>query len=215
MICRNVTKDNNLVFCNSEGLNLPTAIQICIENEVVHTFDLSTLSQDTEIESVTYTATDTTTVTLTNLLISCYKSKQNRIKFTYTCSKNISIIYVNNNNYQVRFNAGNNVDVDEVWMCSSIKNVDFVENEKAVASALIQKLSICKGELWFAINYGLPLFEKTTSRGIFDSRIALITSKQTGVLEIQSFSSKVEKTNYYASMNIKTLYGDVSLSINR
>ena len=78
----------------------------------------------------------------------------------------------------------NSIDKNIVWFGSygieedgKAKKVNgdfvenFVENEKAVAQSLKKKLSVIQGELWYHINYELPLYNKVKSKGVLDAVI--------------------------------------------
>ena len=87
----------------------------------------------------------------------------------------------------------NSIDKNIVWFKSygieedgKAKKVDenFVENEKAVAQSLKQKLSVIQGELWYHINYGLPLYNKVKSKGVLDAVILGILEDHPSVKKI-------------------------------
>lgn len=109
-----------------------------------------------------------------------------------------------------RNSVGNNI----VWFGSSgiteegkAKKADnFVENEKAVAQSLKQKLSIIQGELWYHINYGLPLYNKIKSKGVFDAVILGIIEDHPSVKKIVSFESSIVNHKYTFTFTINTIY---------
>ena len=91
----------------------------------------------------------------------------------------------------------------------------YAEYQEGVASSLIQRLSIIKGELWYQINYGLPLFDKVKSKGIYDSTIIGIISNHPDVTDIETFNSYVVKNVYYFDAKINTIYNEsLELSSN-
>lgn len=94
----------------------------------------------------------------------------------------------------------------------AIKADNFVENEKAVASSLIQRLSVLKKELWYRISYGLPLFEKVKSKVFMDSEITQIIMSHPEVSRIQSFSSYIINREYSYDCVIITTYGEIKLN---
>lgn len=109
-----------------------------------------------------------------------------------------------------RNSVGNNI----VWFGSSgitedgkAKKADnFVENEKAVAQSLKQKLSIIQGELWYHINYGLPLYNKIKSKGVFDTVILGIIEDHPSVKKIVSFESSITNHKYNFKFVANTIY---------
>lgn len=121
----------------------------------------------------------------------------------------------------VKDNQTNNI----VWFGSYGKNDDgtakfanvdnkhdnyCVEND-AIAGALTQKLSVLKNELWFNVNYGLPLLDKST-KAIMDATAANIIMKTSGVKELLSFTSKVVNNTYYCNFKVKTIYGIIEIA---
>lgn len=106
-----------------------------------------------------------------------------------------------------------------VWFGSYGKNDDgtakFYDNEhsnfssdaEAVADSIIQKLSVIKGELWFAINYGLPLLDEDKSKQSIDASIVEIVMSHKDVVDIIEFNSDVFNGKYEATLQVQTVYG--------
>ena len=110
-----------------------------------------------------------------------------------------------------RNSIGNNI----VWFKSygieedgKAKKVDenFVENEKAVAQSLKQKLSVIQGELWYHINYGLPLYNKVKSKGVLDAVILGILEDHPSVKKIINFKSSIVNHKYTFTFTVNTIY---------
>lgn len=80
--------------------------------------------------------------------------------------------------------------------------------QEGVAHSLIQRLSVIRGELWYQINYGLPLFEKIKNKGILDSLIMGTITDHPEVRSVGDFSSVVEKSKYSISVKIDTIYNE-------
>lgn len=99
-----------------------------------------------------------------------------------------------------------------VWFGKTSETSEIISNYStatdAVIDSLIQRLSIIKGELWYQVNYGLPITEKYKSKGIFDAIITDIISGHPGVKYIKSYSSTVEKSVYTFNSFIVSIYGD-------
>ena len=109
----------------------------------------------------------------------------------------------------------NSIDKNIVWFKSygieedgKAKKVDenFVENEKAVAQSLKQKLSVIQGELWYHINYGLPLYNKVKSKGVLDAVILGILEDHPSVKKIIDFKSSIVNHKYTFTFTVNTIY---------
>jgi hypothetical protein len=81
-----------------------------------------------------------------------------------------------------------------------------------VADSLTQYLSVIKGEIWYAINYGLPLTDNL-SKVEMDAEIADIVLSHPNVEEIISFESTMHGLRYECHMSLKTEFGEVELSV--
>ena len=95
----------------------------------------------------------------------------------------------------------------------SAKAENFVDEQDAVVSALNQQLKIIKGELWYKMNFGLPLFDKIASKIQMDSAVIDIITNHKDVIVVNDFTSYISKGKYSCSMIVKTKYGDIPLSI--
>lgn len=109
----------------------------------------------------------------------------------------------------------NSIDNNIVWFGSygieedgKAKKVkeNFVENEKAVAQSLKQKLSVIQGELWYHINYGLPLYNKVKSKGVLDAVILGILEDHPSVKKIINFKSSIVNHKYTFTFTVNTIY---------
>lgn len=109
----------------------------------------------------------------------------------------------------------NSIDNNIVWFKSygieedgKAKKVkeNFVENEKAVAQSLKQKLSVIQGELWYHINYGLPLYNKVKSKGVLDAVILGILEDHPSVKKIINFKSSIVNHKYTFTFTVNTIY---------
>lgn len=104
---------------------------------------------------------------------------------------------------------------DETLVGSNfIRGLDnYVDRQDAVVSSLTQRFSIIRGELWYAINTGLPLFDNVTSKSIIDAYVVKTISGHPDVRSITYFDSKLEKNEYTASCKILTIFGELMLSL--
>ena len=74
-------------------------------------------------------------------------------------------------------------------------------NNEMVSKSLIQRLGIIKGELYYNLNYGLPLLEKIRDKALFDMKIINIINNHPAVLQIKNYESKLIKNNVLAKEN--------------
>ena len=93
------------------------------------------------------------------------------------------------------------------------KHNNFSDKQEGVADSLTQRLSVIKGELWYNISYGLPLFEKQKSKVAIDSFIGSTITTHPDVTSIESFKSQVIDKNYTCTIVINTVYGQINLEI--
>ena len=114
-----------------------------------------------------------------------------------------------------------------VWFGSYGKNPDgtakkisnqqvesnFSIDAKAVADSLTEKLHVMRGELWHAIQFGLPLLDKVKSKALIDTTVAQIVSEQSNVVEILSFSSQVINKEYKCDISVMTKFGNIKISL--
>ena len=84
---------------------------------------------------------------------------------------------------------------------------NYAKDVDAVVESLRQRLSVIKGELWYQINYGIPLFEKRT-KSFMDAAILGIINGHPAVANILDFSSTVNKQAYSFSCRIMTIYNE-------
>ena len=112
---------------------------------------------------------------------------------------------LNNKNHIIWFGK----DLDEKSPTGEYENAaNYAENSDAIIASLTQRLSVIKGELWYQINYGIPLIDNISYAALFDSIIADIITSHPGVTEISEFTSKIINTVYYYDCKIKTIFGD-------
>lgn len=91
---------------------------------------------------------------------------------------------------------------------------NYVSDTDAIVASLTQRLSVLKGELWYQVNYGLPLTDKIRSTKIFDAVICDIITSHPGVTGIVKFSSNIENHTYRFNAEILTIYGDQAVLQN-
>lgn len=89
----------------------------------------------------------------------------------------------------------------------------FVDNQSAVATSLTQRLNIIRGELWYKVSFGLPLYEKISKKIEMDAAVLQIVNEHPDVISVNNFNSVIIKHTYSCSMTIKSKYGELELSI--
>lgn len=90
---------------------------------------------------------------------------------------------------------------------------NYVEDAEAIRTSLIQRLSIIKGELWYNVLFGQPLFDKNKTKVPFDSFVLTEIKKTSGVIDVLEFESKVDRNVYYCNALIQSQYGKIELNI--
>ena len=94
----------------------------------------------------------------------------------------------------------------------SIKHNNFSTEQQSVADSLTQRLSILKYELWYNMQYGLPLFDNVKSKIFMDSSVTSIITSHPDVVRIESFSSSVINKHYTFSCVVLSIYGIVNIN---
>lgn len=108
---------------------------------------------------------------------------------------------------------GKNDDGTAKFYSSTNKHDNYSSEQQSVVDGLTQRLSVIKGELWYKINEGVPLFDKFKSKAIIDSELLSIISSHPDVKSILSFESVINKTSYSCNVKILTIYGEVEVSL--
>lgn len=137
----------------------------------------------------------------------------------YTALPENNQITINNTNYIFKIDSGSVIN-GTIWTTGTSSTqvgrgslttppvANYAEDTDAVVASLIQRLSIIKGELWYQVNYGLPLTEKQTGVNVFDLIIADIISSHPGVASLDKYTSKITGHTYYYSCQITSIFGD-------
>lgn len=116
-----------------------------------------------------------------------------------------------------KFEFGENLEFNlDILMMSKKWKEDkssYAMKQEAVASSLIQRLSIIQGELPYQKNYGLPILSKVKDKFIYDSIIINIILRHPDVTEIIDYESKLTNTSlnhgvYSFKCNVLTRYGE-------
>lgn len=108
---------------------------------------------------------------------------------------------------------GKNADGTAKFYNSSDKHISYSDEQQSVADALTQKLSVIKGELWYRVNYGLPLFERIKSKAYLDTVVIDIITGHEDVTQINSFKSQIIDKHYTCNAEIQSKYGVINFQI--
>ena len=92
------------------------------------------------------------------------------------------------------------------------KHDNFSDQQQGVSDSLTQRLSVLREELWYDIDYGLPLFDKVRKPAM-DRFICSTVLNHPDVNSIDEFSSQVLTNKYSCSMTVVSVFGNVVLSI--
>lgn len=148
-----------------------------------------------------------------------------------TLDKNASYVQIDDNTYEVSVLVEllNNVDIHyvrftrlstiefeyaSVIRAISGKQADsFVYQQEGVAADLTQRLSVLKNELWYQINYGLPLLDKIKSKAVIDASVLDIITSHPNVVRVSKFESQVLNRKYSCKATIVSEFGPVQLNL--
>lgn len=109
---------------------------------------------------------------------------------------------------------GLNPDGTAKFFNTNDKHDNYAEEKEYVADSLQQKMSILKGECWFDIDHGLPLFEKPLNKLMIDIAVTDIINRNYAVKSIIDFNSNIDTTGKYnGKFSLDTIFGDLNVSI--
>lgn len=231
MKCRNINQTNNsAIFFGTSYTHWPTILQFDVWSDSSSTHSIHSLTLDYENQIDTYEMNAVLDIGNNhytdeiNISILGQNEVQNNLLEISSISSDVDInkvvVSFVDDKGQIYFTQlleidnGETLPLQMIVPSYSIKINNYVNDSEAITTALTQKLSIFKGDLWFLRSFGLPLFEKST-KGIFDTYIAMIINKQTGVKSISKFNSKVDRHSYSLDVEINSLYGQSKVLINR
>ena len=92
-------------------------------------------------------------------------------------------------------------------------NSSFASGEEGVAQSLTQRLSIIRGELWYNILYGIPLFDKMKTKIEADIAVASMIEMHPDVKNIDDFTSQIINRRYSCNVTINTKEGTLNIQI--
>lgn len=121
---------------------------------------------------------------------------------------------INNKRHIVWFGSyGLDENGKALFYNESNKNDNYSNEIQATNDSLIQRLSILQGELWYNISAGLPLLDKTQTKGMLDTYVASIVLKHPDVKDIIEFNSIHDKNIYKCYFKCITKYGNLTINI--
>ena len=84
------------------------------------------------------------------------------------------------------------------------------DGSEMVSKSLTARLAVIQGELWYNINYGLPLFSKIRNKAINDAAIVNIINAHPAVKSIINYKSSVDQKSHTYSfyVDINTVYNE-------
>lgn len=92
------------------------------------------------------------------------------------------------------------------------KHDNFSSDSEAVVDSLTQRLSILKKELWYNVNYGLPLVDHP-NKIVLDTTVAAIIEQHPDVVAIIEFSSTLQNRQYSCLVKILSKFGQMEVNI--
>lgn len=107
---------------------------------------------------------------------------------------------------------GINADGTAKFYNTANKHDNFGENQESVADSLTQRLSIIREELWYAIQYGLPLLSNS-NRMQMDFSVTEIIEEHPDVVSIEEFNSAINGTDYSAFVRVLTSFGEIDIFV--
>ena len=120
---------------------------------------------------------------------------------------NLDYIYIENSVSRAPFEY-------ELTVYSEPEKADsFVYQQEGVAADLTQRLSVLKNELWYQINYGLPLLDKIKSKAVVDASVLDVITSHPNVVRVSKFESQVLNRKYSCKATIESEFGPVQLNL--
>lgn len=108
---------------------------------------------------------------------------------------------------------GKNNDGTAKFYNEKDKSDNYSNEIEGVKDSLTQRLSVLQGELWYNVSIGLPLLDKTQTKGMLDTYVASTILKHPDVYDIIEFSSIHEKNKYTCYFKCSTKYGNLTVIV--
>ena len=121
---------------------------------------------------------------------------------------------VGNTNHLVWFGSyGKNDDGTAKFYNPDDKHDNYADLQQGLCDDLVQRLSIIQTELFYAVEYGIPLFNKITKKAEIDIEVLDIIDSHPEVYSIMDFSSEIRGRTYSAQAVIQSAYGVTTMTI--
>lgn len=118
---------------------------------------------------------------------------------------------IRNGNVAIFGSVGKNPDGTSIQAIGNQQSYDVFT--LGICSDLTQRLSVLKGELWYAATTGLPITDKVKSKMTLDLYVADTVTAHPDVIDVKNLSSSTENGRYTCTMTIETIYGDLTMAI--
>lgn len=121
---------------------------------------------------------------------------------------------VDNVHHLVWFGSyGKNQDGTAMFYNPNDKHDNYGDEQQGLADDLVQRLSIIQNELWYAVEYGLPLFSNITKEAELDIEVLEIINSHENVQSVLEFDSWINKHSYHARMKVQSTFGIINVEI--
>lgn len=121
---------------------------------------------------------------------------------------------VDNVHHLVWFGSyGKNQDDTAKFYSTTDKHDNYADGQQGLTDDLVQRLSIIQNELWYAVEYGLPLFENITKAAALDVEVLDIVNSHENVQAVLEFNSWIDKHSYHARMKVQSTFGVINVEI--
>ena len=91
--------------------------------------------------------------------------------------------------------------------------VSFAKDEEGVAQSLTQRLSVIRGEIWYNVLYGIPLFDKMKTKIEADIAVATMIEMHPDVKNIDDFTSQIINRKYSCNVTVNTKEGTLNIQL--
>ena len=108
---------------------------------------------------------------------------------------------------------GTALRADEDYSTRFVSHDNYATEQDGIVNSLIQRLSVIQGELWWQMDYGLPLFSKYKSKGLIDAQVIDIVLEHSDVVEFTSFNSNYSNYEYTADFTVLSVFGKVNINL--
>lgn len=115
-----------------------------------------------------------------------------------------NIVRNDDGTYNIVWFSSAGIDINK----NKIPANNYVTGQEGIAKSLTQWLAVIKGELWYSINYGLPLLDKIRNKAVYDAYIIETITSHPEVKTIKQFVSNVENNVYTYNCTIISIFDE-------